>query len=144
MLWSVVYPENRAVCEIMSKNTVEPEGTQRIWRLRVAYWISKLTRASTRTDERVRKDTNMQYLLLFHDGSGLVKALQSYVTRTLPILLQIVRVVEFTRLNWNIVVSLILSMQFVLRLQHARAVYQSTFRATQQRGDESQFLLQET
>jgi hypothetical protein len=136
MLWSVVYPENRAVCEIMSKNTVEPEGTQRIWRMRVAYWISKLTRASTRqrSYERARKNTNVQYLLLFHGNSGFVNALQSYVTRTLPLLLQIVRVVEFTRPNWNIVVSLILSMHFVLRLQHARAVYQSTFCATQQRG----------
>jgi hypothetical protein len=37
--------ENRAVYEIMSKNMVELERPQTIWRLRVAYWVSKDTRA---------------------------------------------------------------------------------------------------
>ena len=39
--------ENRAVCEIMSKNMVEPEATNyvTIWRTRVSRWISKATRA---------------------------------------------------------------------------------------------------
>jgi hypothetical protein len=47
ILYSVtfVFPENGAVCEIMSKNVVEPERPQTIWRLRVAYWISKVRRA---------------------------------------------------------------------------------------------------
>ena len=36
--------ENRAICEIISKNVLEPEGPQMaIWR-RVACWISKATR----------------------------------------------------------------------------------------------------
>ena len=39
-----LFSEYRAVYEIMSKNMVEPERTQTIRRLRVAYWISKLTR----------------------------------------------------------------------------------------------------
>ena len=36
--------ENSAVCEIMSKNVVEPEAAA-MWRIRVACWISKATRA---------------------------------------------------------------------------------------------------
>ena len=43
--FSNFFSENHAVSEIMSKNLVEPERTQTIWRLRVAYWISKPTRA---------------------------------------------------------------------------------------------------
>jgi hypothetical protein len=38
--------ENRAVCEIMSKNMVEPEGVTNdviIWRIRVTCWTSKVT-----------------------------------------------------------------------------------------------------
>ena len=36
--------QNRTVYETMSKNLMEPERTQAIWRLRVAYWVSKPTR----------------------------------------------------------------------------------------------------
>ena len=40
------FPENRAVYEIMSKNVVEPERSQMIiWRMYVACWIIKVTRA---------------------------------------------------------------------------------------------------
>ena len=40
--------ENRAVYEVISKNVVEPERPQRtIWLVRVAFWISKDTRAQT-------------------------------------------------------------------------------------------------
>ena len=43
------FPEKRAFYEIMSKNMVQPERTQTIKRLRVAYWIKQAyTRASTR------------------------------------------------------------------------------------------------
>ena len=48
-MFSNFFPENRAVYEIMSENMVElgrPQMT--IWRLRVAYWISKARRAQTR------------------------------------------------------------------------------------------------
>jgi hypothetical protein len=38
------FPENHAVYEIMSKNVVEQERPQTIWRMRVACWISKATR----------------------------------------------------------------------------------------------------
>jgi hypothetical protein len=40
-----LFSENRAVYEIMSKNMVEPEGTNDVttWRMRVACWISKVT-----------------------------------------------------------------------------------------------------
>jgi hypothetical protein len=38
------FPENRAVYELMGKNNVEPGGSQMtIWRMRIAYWISKTT-----------------------------------------------------------------------------------------------------
>jgi hypothetical protein len=36
--------ENRAVCEIIWKNTVQPGRSQvTVWRLRIAYWITKAT-----------------------------------------------------------------------------------------------------
>jgi hypothetical protein len=38
-------PENLAVYEIISKNVVKSEGQQAIWRMRVACWIRKATRA---------------------------------------------------------------------------------------------------
>jgi hypothetical protein len=44
-MFSDSFPENRSVYEIMSTNMVEPERTQTIWDLRVAYWISKPTRS---------------------------------------------------------------------------------------------------
>jgi hypothetical protein len=45
ILCSVTFSENRAVCEIMSKNVVEPERPQMaIWR-GVACWVRKATRA---------------------------------------------------------------------------------------------------
>jgi len=38
------FPENRAVYEIMWKNTVEPSRSQMtIWRMRIACWIHKAT-----------------------------------------------------------------------------------------------------
>ena len=43
-MFGIFFFENRAVCEIMSKNMVKPERTQTIWRLLVAYWVSKPTR----------------------------------------------------------------------------------------------------
>ena len=41
-------PENRVVYDIMSKNMVEPERTQKMLRPRVSYWISKPTHAQAR------------------------------------------------------------------------------------------------
>jgi len=41
-------PENHAVCEIMWKNTVEPDRLQMtIWRTRIACWITKATNAQS-------------------------------------------------------------------------------------------------
>ena len=40
-----LFSKNYAVYGIMSKNMVEPERTQTIWRLSVEYWISKPTRS---------------------------------------------------------------------------------------------------
>jgi hypothetical protein len=36
-------PENRAVYGVTWKNIVEPEQTQKIWRMRFARWIHKAT-----------------------------------------------------------------------------------------------------
>jgi hypothetical protein len=37
--------ENRTVCEIMCKNTVQPDRQQMtVWRMRTACWISKATK----------------------------------------------------------------------------------------------------
>ena len=49
------FSENHALYEIMFKNIVKPQRTKTIWRLRVAYWISKLTRAQAQV--RVRTPT---------------------------------------------------------------------------------------
>ena len=87
----------------MSKNVVEPEKTQKIWRMGVAYWISKqahararaptLTHTHTHTHTHalthVRASTHAQkYVILtaFHGNSGFVNVPQYYVTRILPVL----------------------------------------------------------
>jgi hypothetical protein len=45
--------KNRAICEIMWKNTVEPDRPQiTIWRMRIACWIIKAT------------DTHSEYVIL--------------------------------------------------------------------------------
>jgi len=41
-VFSNFFPENRAVCEIMWKNMVEPDRPQMtVWRMRIACWITK-------------------------------------------------------------------------------------------------------
>jgi hypothetical protein len=87
------FSENRAVYEKMSKNMVEPERTPTIWRLHVAYWISKPTRPRSCTHMHLppphtHTHTDMQkYIILiaFHGNRDFTKASQCYVTRTLPV-----------------------------------------------------------
>ena len=94
-LCPVNFSENRAVYEKMSKNLLDPERPQTIWRMRVECWISKATRTKAHAwtvhphvQPRARTHTNthrnIQYLLLFHGNSGFASALQWYVVRTLP------------------------------------------------------------
>jgi len=54
ILYSItVFNENRAVCEIMWKNTLKPDRPQMtIWRMRIACWVPKAT------------DTHLQYVIL--------------------------------------------------------------------------------
>jgi hypothetical protein len=57
----------------MSKNAVEPERSKKIWRMRVAFRISKATRVQAQATglhqhTRVLTHTSMYYLLLFHDN----------------------------------------------------------------------------
>jgi hypothetical protein len=43
------FSENRAVYEIMWKNIVEPDRSQKIiWRMRIAFWITKATNTHIR------------------------------------------------------------------------------------------------
>ena len=73
-------PENRAIYD-MSKNMVQPERTQTIWRLRVAYWIGKLTRAQvharahapTHRNARCHPQKHVTFIA-FHGNSGSVNA----------------------------------------------------------------------
>jgi hypothetical protein len=48
------FSENLAVYRIMSRNLVKPEKTRTVWRNRVAYWISKPSRARQHTPAFVR------------------------------------------------------------------------------------------
>jgi hypothetical protein len=59
----------------------ETERMQDIWRLRVACWVSKLTRAQAHAHTQ-------KYLIRIasHSNNSLVKAPLCYVTRILPIL----------------------------------------------------------
>jgi hypothetical protein len=50
-------PSNRTVYEIMSKNMMEPERTQTIWRQRMPYGISKFTRGRARAGAHARTHT---------------------------------------------------------------------------------------
>ena len=49
--------ETLAVCEIMSKNVLEPEMPQKTRRMRVACWLRKATRTRTSTRPRARPHT---------------------------------------------------------------------------------------
>ena len=128
------------------KNIVEPERTQTIWRLRVAYWIRKnaCTRASTRarscihthppTHPHTHTHTHTQHthghwhthtcacshpsasaharapahthiqeyviLTASHGNSSFVNAPQYYVSRTLPVLLNIQSQYEILLQAW--------------------------------------------
>jgi hypothetical protein len=53
ILYSVTFSENRAVCEMMWKNIVEPERPQmRIWPMRIACWTPEA------------KNTHSKYVIL--------------------------------------------------------------------------------
>jgi hypothetical protein len=64
--------ENRAVYEIMWKNTVQRGIPRMTWRTRIACWITK--------DKHTH---NMQYFLLFYCNSSCKNA--PYVVLTLPV-----------------------------------------------------------
>jgi hypothetical protein len=78
ILCLVTFFENRAVNEIMWKNTVELDRPQMtIWCMRNSCWIPKAT------------NTHSEYttLIAFPLHNGHTNAPQSYVIRTLPVLL---------------------------------------------------------
>jgi hypothetical protein len=116
VLCSVTFSENRAVYEIMSKNMVEPDGSQTIRCKCFSCWISEAIRAKahacerapipvptpthplthtpthTHTHAHTHAQRNMQYLSLFHGDNGFVNAPHCYVILTMPVLLQLSRV----------------------------------------------------
>ena len=57
-LYTAIFSENRAVYEIMSKNEVQPERLQKIWRLGESYWMSKTTRAQAQIGARTPTPTH--------------------------------------------------------------------------------------
>ena len=94
------FSENRAVYEIMSKNMVELERPQTIWRLRVEYWVSKDTGARRCTEKHIQMPAHICPHSRLHTqieqcngNSGFVNAPQCYVPRILPLLLWIMTVV---------------------------------------------------
>jgi hypothetical protein len=96
-----LFSENHAVYGIMSTNMVQPERTQTIWRPRLAYWISKPTRAQahararaptpnhTHGRTRARTHTLIICNTAFHGNNRFVNAPPCYVIRTWPVLLNI-------------------------------------------------------
>ena len=75
-----LFPEDRAVYELMWKNVVEPDRPQMtIRRMRCACWIPKAT------------DTHSEYVILgaFRRQQCLRGRAQCYVIRTLPVLLYV-------------------------------------------------------
>ena len=78
--------ENRAVYE-MSKNMMEPERPQTIWRLRVAHWIRLQARPCTHTHTDARTHAQKYLVLIaFPQHQWFRNAPQCYMTRTLPVL----------------------------------------------------------
>jgi len=76
-MFSSFFFENRAICDIMWTDIVEP-GMPRMtaWRLRIAWWMAKATNTQ-----------DMEYLLLFHCSNGCIYASECYITHTLLVLL---------------------------------------------------------
>jgi hypothetical protein len=72
-IFSELFPENRTFNKIMSKNMVEPERTQTIWRLRVEYWLSK--------PSRTRAHTHTIYDTEFRGNSDFMNVHQCYGMR---------------------------------------------------------------
>jgi len=67
---------NRALYEIMWKNTVEPDRPEMaIWRMRITCWITKATNIHS----------EYAILIVFHRKNGWTKAPQRYFIRTLPV-----------------------------------------------------------
>ena len=70
--------ENRAVYQIMWKNTVEPDRPQMtIWHMRFHCWVPKATNINF---------SNMKYLMLFHCKNCYTNAPQCYVRTIFPAL----------------------------------------------------------
>ena len=121
-IFNIIFSENRAVYEIMSKNMVEAESLQmrRISRATRAHAHAHAhttahshthTQAVTCTHTRTRTELCNTYLLLFHGNNGIVNAPQCYVMCTLPVLFDhpfVCRSIHMTKpaqsLGFNIII----------------------------------------
>ena len=73
-----VFSKNRALCELMWNNIVEPDRPRRtIWNIRIAYWVHKA------------KNTHSVYVIFMtlRDNDGCTNAPNCYVMCTLSVLL---------------------------------------------------------
>jgi len=65
-----VFFKNRAVCEIMWKNIIEPDGPQiAIWRMRIACWLPKGT------------NTHSEYVILIALSTATMVARKHLIVR---------------------------------------------------------------
>ena len=124
----------RAVCEIMLKNMVEPERSQREWRLRVVYWISKQAKDNTLAPTPVRARTHTQKYVIpiaFHDNIGFLNAPQCYVRRTLPLLFVISTNITNSKLIDQVgcVVVIISNTKFRVSVFRVSSIYFFAFTA---------------
>jgi hypothetical protein len=88
-----IFPLNRAVYEIIWKNTAEPGRPQmKIWCMRIACWMPEAT------------DANSEYaiLIVFHCRNGGSNASYYYVIRTLPVFFNYADTLrtEWTKNSW--------------------------------------------
>ena len=86
-MFSNVFPENRAVDEIMWKNMVEPERWQKIWRVRVACWIIKGASAHTHAFTCALARRHKYVISFFYSSISLASAPQYYVISTSLVLI---------------------------------------------------------
>jgi hypothetical protein len=109
-IFSNFFPENRAVYEVISRNVVEPERPQTIWR-RVACCVSKATRATTHASARSRTPPTTQMCNTAFATTAVVSwtHLRCYVIRTLPVLL-------FSVFVYRVRVSSVTSLGLLWRL----------------------------
>ena len=87
-MFNNIFSENRAVYKIMSKNTVEPERPQTIWRRVACESIRPRPCGHPPTHTHTHTHTeNYVILIAFHGNKSFVNAPQCHVACTRPVVL---------------------------------------------------------